>query len=65
VGCCEEFGGWERARVIPTGDPGACAAALEELSAYPRDFHWCRDAMRDYSVEAAARGLAQKLEELT
>jgi len=58
VGCKEEFGSWERVRVIPDGDAQACATALAELAAFPRDFDWCRDRMAKYSVHAAAAGLA-------
>jgi glycosyltransferase involved in cell wall biosynthesis len=65
VGCSEEFGGWERVRVIPQQDPAACAEALLDLSQYPREVSWCREAMQDYSIEAAARGLALRLQELT
>lgn len=64
VGCSEEFGHWERVRVIPEQDASACADALIELSGYPRDFSWCREAMREYSIEAAARGLALRIQEL-
>jgi glycosyltransferase involved in cell wall biosynthesis len=64
VGCSEEFGSWERVRVIPVGDRDACAAALGDLADYPRDVGWCRNAMLEYSIEAAASGLAERINEL-
>jgi glycosyltransferase involved in cell wall biosynthesis len=65
VGCHREFGGWERVRVIPEGDARACAAALCDLTRFPRDFGWCAEAMREYSIEAAAQAIAQRIDQLT
>jgi glycosyltransferase involved in cell wall biosynthesis len=64
VGCHREFGGWERVRVIADGDARACAAAVRELARFPREFGWCADAMKDYSIEAAAQALAQRIDRL-
>ncbi len=61
VGCAVEFGTWERVRVIPVDDAAACADAIQTLSKFPRDFDWCAKAMEDYSIRAAAEGLASKL----
>lgn len=61
VGCSAEFGSWDRCRVIPVGDPAACARALDELGRLPRSFDWARQRMEAYSVEAAARGLAERM----
>jgi glycosyltransferase involved in cell wall biosynthesis len=64
VGCHPEFGAWERVRVIAEGDAPACAGALRDLARFPRSFGWCAEAMRDYSVEAAAQAIAQRLDQL-
>jgi glycosyltransferase involved in cell wall biosynthesis len=64
VGCHREFGGWERVRVVADGDARGGAAALRDLARFPRDFDWCADAMRDYSVEAAAQAIAQRIDQL-
>jgi glycosyltransferase involved in cell wall biosynthesis len=64
VGCHREFGGWERVRVIAEGDAQACANALRDLARFPRSFDWCAAPMRDYSVEAAAQAIAQRLDQL-
>jgi hypothetical protein len=64
VGCHREFGGWERVRVIADGDARAAAAALCDLARFPRDFDWCAEAMRAYSVEAAAQAIAQRIDQL-
>ena len=61
VGCAVEFGKWERVRVIPVDDAAACKQAIQTLSEFPRDFDWCAKAMEDYSIRAAAEGLASKL----
>ena len=59
VGCHREFSGWERVRVIETGNAAACAEAIRELARYPRSFDWCAEAMKNYSVENAAEALAR------
>lgn len=64
VGCHREFGGWGRVRVMADGDARGGAAALRDLARFPRDFDWCADAMRDYSVEAAAQAIAQRIDQL-
>jgi glycosyltransferase involved in cell wall biosynthesis len=64
VGCHREFGEWERVRVIPDGDAPACADALRDLARFPRSFDWCAEAMRAYSVEAAAQAIAQRIDQL-
>lgn len=61
AGCSEEFGQWERCRVIPVGDAAACARAIEEFNRMPRSFEWARQRLEDYSVEAAARAIAGRL----
>lgn len=61
VGCRAEFGDWERCRVIPVGDAATCAAALEELGRLPRSFDWAKPRMENYSVEVAARAIAERL----
>jgi glycosyltransferase involved in cell wall biosynthesis len=58
VGCQREFTGLERVRVVDTGNAAQLSSAVAELAAYPRDFNWCRDFMRQYSSEAAAQGIA-------
>lgn len=64
VGCHRDFGGWERLRVVPVGDDGALAAAIDELARYPRSFDWAAARMRDYSTEAAAAAMVDALGEL-
>lgn len=59
VGCHEEFGHWERVRVIPEGEAPALAKAVSQLSANSRDFNWAQSAMVAYSVDAAAGGFAE------
>ena len=54
VGSNRNFGGWERVRVIPVSDAARLSRAIEELAALPRDFDWAREALRDYSISAAA-----------
>jgi glycosyltransferase involved in cell wall biosynthesis len=61
VGCAPEFRKWERVRVIPVGDAPAAARAIAELAKWPRDFDWCADAIRRYSVEEAAAALARQI----
>lgn len=61
VGCGPEFSALDRVRIVPIGSAAAAAGALSELAALPRDFDWARAAMADYSIEAAARGLAAAL----
>lgn len=61
VGCSREFGHWERCRVIPVGDAGACANAIEAFSCVPRSFEWAHQRLEDYSVETAARAIAGRL----
>ena len=62
VGCSREFGEWERVRTIPVGEAAALARAVEELVAYPREFNWARERMRDYSIQTAATALATAIE---
>ena len=64
VGSYREFGDWERVRVIPEGDAGRCAEAMSELANYPRSFDWCADAMKTYSVEAAAEAIAGQIDKV-
>lgn len=59
VGSSADFGAWERCRVIPPGDSGACARAVCELSAFPRDFEWCAARMAEYSMKAAAGSIGE------
>lgn len=61
VGCCREFGNWERVRVIKEGDAIGLSSALEELIIYPRSFDWARNSMKAYSTEAAAAAIAGRL----
>lgn len=61
AGCQEDFGHWDRVRVVPVGDAGAAARALGELSVLPRDFDWARKSLPEYSVAAAAQSLAQAI----
>jgi glycosyltransferase involved in cell wall biosynthesis len=61
VGSHREFGGWERVRVIREGNVAECACAIEELAKFPRSFDWCAQAMRRYSVSAAAEAIASML----
>jgi len=64
VGCHREFGAWERVRVIPDGDVGACAQAILGLTAFPHSFDWCAADMERYSVRAAAESLLQQIEKM-
>jgi glycosyltransferase involved in cell wall biosynthesis len=61
VGCGTEFAGLDRVRIVPIESAAATATAFAELAARPRDFDWARPTMADYSIEAAARGLAAAL----
>lgn len=63
AGSHREFGTWERVRVIQEGDAAACAKTIEELAKYPRSFDWCEKAMANYTVQAAASAIADKLSE--
>lgn len=65
VGCSRDFGAWERVRVIPVGDVSALADAITKLESLPRDFEWAREAMKEYSIEAAARTIAGELKKLS
>ncbi len=62
VGCHREFGDWEKVRVIAPEDARACAAAIQELASQPRSFDWCAEAMKAYSVEAAAEAIAVEMD---
>ena len=64
VGCSADFGFWERCRVFSPGGVAGCAAAVNELAAYPRDFEWCAGQLATYSLEAAARSLGEELRAL-
>ncbi|MGH8047660.1 MAG: glycosyltransferase family 4 protein, partial [Chthoniobacterales bacterium] len=61
AGSAREFCDWERVRVIPEGDAAALARAMEELSKFPRDFDWAREGMAGYSIDAAARAIANEI----
>ena len=61
VGCQAEFGHLERARVIPEHDATALAQAIADLSRSERSFDWATEFMQRYSVQAAARGIADTL----
>ena len=62
VGCYREFGDWERVRVIEIGDARGCAEAIRQLASYPRSMTWCAEAMKAYSVDAAAEALARQFD---
>jgi glycosyltransferase involved in cell wall biosynthesis len=64
VGCYRDFGDFERVEVFRSEDSAGLAAAIEKLAAYPRDFDWAGAVMRDYSVEAAARSIAEQIDRL-
>ena len=64
VGCATDFGSWERVRTIPVGSAAALAAAIQDLAAFPRSFSWAADLLKQYSIEAAAQGLAGAIAEL-
>ncbi len=61
VGCAGEFAGLAHFSVIEVGDARALAAAISREAASPRDFDWAAATMRDYSIEAAARGIGEML----
>jgi len=61
VGCCPEFSGWERVRIITPGDAAALARAIEELAGFPRTFDWARERMKSYSTEEVAETLAREI----
>lgn len=65
VGCSRDFGSWERVRVIPVGGAPAMADAIAELKTMPRDFEWASEAIKEYSIEAAARAIADELNKLS
>ena len=65
AGCYREFGGWERVRVIEDGDAAGCAAAMRELARFPRSFTWCSEAMKAYSVDAAAEAIAREIDRVS
>lgn len=58
VGCSADFSALPRFRVFPVEDSQRLASYICELSKYQRDFDWARDVMQEYSVEAAATGIA-------
>jgi glycosyltransferase involved in cell wall biosynthesis len=64
VGCHREFGGWERVRVIASGDAAGAAEAMRELARFPRSLDWCAGAMRPYGVNAAAEAIARRIDRL-
>lgn len=64
VGCSADFGCLERFRTIPVGSEQKLAKALLELAQYPRSFDWAREALAQYSTEAAAQALANAIAEL-
>jgi glycosyltransferase involved in cell wall biosynthesis len=61
VGCSQEFGPWERVRIIPVESAAALARAVEELVRFPREFDWARERMESYSIAAAAEALAKEI----
>lgn len=61
VGSRAEFGRWIRVRVFKSEDSGDCAIKLREISVFRRNIEWCRDDMKAYSIEAAAKSLAAAL----
>lgn len=62
VGCAVEFAGLPRVSVIESGDAAGLAAAIFRQARWSRDFDWASGAMRDYSVETAARGIVEMLD---
>lgn len=64
VGCAANFGQHDGVEVIPVGDAPALARALEKLLPLPHDFDWAGDWIADYSIEAAARNIAEQIERL-
>lgn len=65
VGCHREFGTWERVRVISEDDAADAAQALRTLARFPRSFDWADEAMKAYSVEAAAAAIARQIEQVS
>ena len=49
---------------IPVGSASHLASALVDLSRYPRSFTWAGVGLQGYSIEAAARSLADSILEL-
>lgn len=64
VGCAADFGEWERFRTIPVGSAQHLALALQQLAAYPRNFDWAAEGLKNYSIEAAAQSFAAAITEL-
>lgn len=64
VGCQHEFAQLPRVRVVATGNARELAAGITELCGFERDFDWAEEAMRPYSSEAAAQGIASGLKKL-
>lgn len=64
VGSSRDFGAWERVRVVPVGDEIALVGAIRQLAALPRSFDWASEAMKEYSIEVAAKAIADELERL-
>jgi len=64
VGCSADFGSWARVRTIPVASAPHLADALVDLAAFPRDFDWAAEGLKDYSIEAAAQAFAAAIHEL-
>lgn len=62
TGCHQEFGGWERVRVIAEEDAQGLANAIADLHQLPVKPIWARELMQQYSVEEAAQAIATKIE---
>ncbi len=64
VGCAADFGSWERFRTIPVVSAEGLANSFQDLPTYPHQFNWAADALKLYSLEAAAQALASAIVEL-
>ena len=62
VGCHPEFSHLSGFRVIPVDDAVAASVAVAELADVPRSFDWARQTMSQYTVDVAARAIADQIE---
>jgi glycosyltransferase involved in cell wall biosynthesis len=62
TGCHQEFGKWDRVRVIGEEDDQGLASAITDLHELPVNPTWASELMKDYSVEEAARAIATQIE---
>jgi len=62
VGSSRDFGKSERVRVIPDNSANACAQAIMGLMKTPRTFDCNTELLAPYTIDAAARAIAEKID---